>query len=176
MPRFQAVWGSNENRQHCPAILADLCNNFDLAINPDDLRPFMIPTEDLPVDFLAYAHQLFRQNMAKIEPTQRYETLHQAIERMQSARDKAARDQLTQYAKTRQQHLRKMKKFIRWYLESFDGWGTYRWGGKIMGTDARLEYLKVGLLVQVRQDIAHQLLQLLCVLLSMMRSVFLFSC
>ena len=142
--------------------MADLCNNYDVDVNPDDSRPFMIPTEDLPVDFLAYAHQLFRQSMAKIEPTQRYETLYQAIERMQSARDKAARDQLTQYAKTRQVQLRKMKRFIRWYLESFDGWGAYRWGGKMMGTDARLEYLKAGLLVQVRQHTALFVFVMIC--------------
>lgn len=149
--RFHSLWGHSNGREDCPEILSQLCDEFDLGVNPNDTRAFMIPTEDLPVDFLAYAHQLFRRNMSKIERTQRYETLYQAIERMETARDKASRDQLSHYAKTRQVHLRKMKRFIRWYLESFDAWGTHRWGGNITGNAARQEHLKAQFLVQVSE-------------------------
>ena len=129
--RFQALWGALANVDACREKLENVVTEYPLLdVNPEDVTPFMIPSEDLPVDFLAYASKLFRQNLEKVAKNTTRESLYQAIQRMQNE-EEASEGPTVYYVKSRQSHKEKMKRFIQWYLQSFDAWAS-RWGGKVM--------------------------------------------
>ena len=144
--RFRALWGPLANVDACREKLENVLTEYPLLdVNPEDETPFMIPSEDLPVDFLAYASKLFRQNLEKVSKNTNRESLYQAIQRMQSE-EEASEGVTAYYSKSRQSHILKMKNFIKWYLQSFDAWAS-RWGGKV--TAPKWEVMKAQFRVHV---------------------------
>ena len=130
--RFDALWGCVGDVNACQEKLENLLTEYPLLeVDPNDPTPFMIPTEDLPIDFLAYASKLCRKNLEKVVQVTKRESLYQAIERMKKDSEASSESPSAYYEKARQNHISKMKRFIFWYLQSFDALAS-RWGGKIM--------------------------------------------